>query len=206
MTKFMKNKKCCLPRLRGLPHSYPLSLSPCPFLRRGFALIELITVLAILSLLIATALGGYFAWNQTSALRGATDLTLSSLNRARQFAITHRVETHFKCENVYPSNFAPTATLYVYTNSPLGEPVYITLPQALPKGATLDAPPQYMDHGTGFSVALVSFFPSGRPEIHPDWFSDDGNIPLVITLERPNAITRTNLIDILTGHVRPVPR
>ena len=166
--------------------------------RRGFSLIELITVLTIFTLLAAIALGSYFAWNQTAALRGATDLTLSSLNRARQFAITHRVETEFCIDN-YLDPESPTplpkdgSEIFIYTNS------VQMFSQKLPRNIYFDA------NFTGGTGRIVSFFfqPNGR--VFPDPYIEfsDENFQITITFRRgPNETTRTILIDPLTGHAR----
>ena len=171
--------------------------------RRGFSLVELITVLAILTFLIATAVGSYFAWNQTSALRGATDLTLSGLNRARQFAITHRVDTYFNYQNHWDENGRQTARAMfnIQTNGVDGfvsiapdshYPVNIQIMVDIPNHTLMDA------------AGGICFKPNGRFSAWDQTAVINDETSIYIYLVRgTNTITRTILLDPLTGHARP---
>ena len=173
--------------------------------RRGFSLVELITVLAILTFLIATAVGSYFAWNQTSALRGATDLTLSGLNRARQFAITHRVDTYFFYNNYLDDDGRQTSrTIFnIQTNGVDGfvsiapdshYPVNIQIMVDIPHHAQMDA------------AGGICFKPNGRFSAWDQTaFINDETIVYIYLNHGPNtlALTPTILLDPLTGHARP---
>jgi len=173
---------------------------------RAFTLIELITVMSILAFLIATAVGAYFAWNQTSALRGATDLTLSGLHRARQFAITQRVDTYVYFESFPFGQTGPrdgNAFFTLRTNAADNLPLEPCLMrQDFPRNIL------FSFNGEQELDFVFYFKPNGRPYYGDDTrFEEDQNaIHLHLLRGGTNTVTQTILIDPLTGVARPIPR
>ncbi|MCL1887482.1 MAG: type II secretion system GspH family protein [Kiritimatiellaeota bacterium] len=176
-----------------------LSHQPC----KGFTLIELINVLGIMVFLMAIAVGSYMAWNQTSALRGAADLTLSGLNRARQFAVTHRVDTLVWMQNAEGNTLTNRAFFAICTNTVeeiKGDVIIVSfqyLPVNISYGHPDDAP------------RFLCFKSNGR--VHDNALendlvdlNDDGEITLDLCLRRGQTfVTQTLVLDPLTGHARP---
>ncbi len=170
--------------------------------RRAFSLIELITVLTIFSLLIAISVGTYYAWNQTAALRGATDLTLSGLTRARQYAITQRVPTYFYFTNANPRRAYFAARTNSITDA--RERIDIEPPRYLPLNITLQIfPSEYS--ASPHDDAYFYFKPNGRPYNEHDDTPFDDDLSIILTRGATN-LTQTIRIDPLTGHARAVPR
>jgi len=62
--------------------------------RRGFTLLELLTVMAIMLLLMGMTLGTYYGFTRSAGMQGATSNLRATLYEARQFAVTHRRRTH----------------------------------------------------------------------------------------------------------------
>ena len=184
------------------PRVPPSSFRLQPF--SAFTLVELITVLTIISFLVATAVGAYFAWNKASALRGAADLTLSGLGRARQFAITHRVDTFVCMDNA--TSLTNRTFFIICTNAgdsvEIPRHIAVAPPQPLPAGVFFDNPDR-----------LLCFKPRGcvAPETMADWDAgDDGEIIITLILQRGEpgggGVHQTLRLDPLTGHARPEPR
>jgi len=176
---------------------------------RGFTLIELITVMSILTFLIATAVGAYFAWNQTSALRGATDLTLAGLHRARQFAIAHRVDTYvvFECETpAEPGQWNINSFFSLSTNASSNasvfDPVAIAPRKDLPRNISFSL------NGGGELPFALYFNSSGRPYYEDGTRFEEDQNAVFLHLQRggTNFITRAIYIDPLTGVARPQGR
>jgi prepilin-type N-terminal cleavage/methylation domain-containing protein len=62
--------------------------------RRGFTLLELLTVMAIMLLLMGMALGAYHGFLRGAAIGSAVANVRGVLTSARQFAVTHRCRTY----------------------------------------------------------------------------------------------------------------
>ena len=67
-----------------------------PSKKEGFTLLELLTVMAIMFILMAMALGAYFGFVRGSAVSGGMDNISKVLSLARQHAVTHRTRTYVR--------------------------------------------------------------------------------------------------------------
>ncbi len=63
--------------------------------RRGYTLIELISVAALATLLLALAVGGYHTWTRDHGVEAAQRMVLSTLHRARAHALARNMETRW---------------------------------------------------------------------------------------------------------------
>jgi prepilin-type N-terminal cleavage/methylation domain-containing protein len=108
----------CRP-LSTLRHSAVRHSSICGFsnLRSGFTVIELVGVLAILAILLASIVGAYLGWGQAGAVDGAANMVVSSLARARELAITRRDTTGMVCGNTAIPGHAARGFFVLFTNS-----------------------------------------------------------------------------------------
>jgi Tfp pilus assembly protein FimT len=62
-------------------------------------MIELVGVLAILTILLASIVGAYRGWGQAAAVDGAANMLAAGLSRARELAITRRDPSGIICGN-----------------------------------------------------------------------------------------------------------
>ena len=73
-----------------------------PSLSPAFTTIELLCVMAIAMILLGIALASSMDWGRGIGMRTSSTNTRSSLDTARQWAITHRISTDWICTNDYP--------------------------------------------------------------------------------------------------------
>lgn len=85
------------------------------FRNGGFTLIEMLAVMGIMALMLAITLTSYFDWSKTSAMRGSLWNVKSSLEHARQWAVTHRTRTTWLCANTPGLN--PVGCYVISTNT-----------------------------------------------------------------------------------------
>jgi prepilin-type N-terminal cleavage/methylation domain-containing protein len=67
--------------------------------RSGFTLIEMLAVLVIIGVFVVIALPAFTNLNRSAALPGALRQIANEASLARQYAITHRVQTELKITN-----------------------------------------------------------------------------------------------------------
>jgi prepilin-type N-terminal cleavage/methylation domain-containing protein len=65
----------------------------------GFTLVELLSVMAIMTIVLSIAVGAAMDWGRGTGMRGAARNVKSSLDLARQWAMTRGVTTTFLCGN-----------------------------------------------------------------------------------------------------------
>jgi Tfp pilus assembly protein FimT len=87
--------------------------------RAGFTVIELVGVITILAILLASIVGSYLGWGRAGALDGASGALLSGLAQAREIAITQRETVGVICGNTAPPGRAARGyfVLAVVTNA-----------------------------------------------------------------------------------------
>lgn len=83
----------------------------------GFTMIELVGVLTILVILLASIVGAYLGWGQAGAIDGATDMLTSGLAHARELAITRRDSTGIICGNATMPGHAARGYFVLVRNS-----------------------------------------------------------------------------------------
>lgn len=110
---------------RGRPPStHDISRSGGPAASRaasaGFTLIEVVSVLAIVSAMLAIVLGAYAGWARAGNIGAAANLVSSALDHAREQAITQRRVARIVCQNVSVSGRPATGQieLLLSTNEP----------------------------------------------------------------------------------------
>ncbi len=64
--------------------------------RRGFTLLELLTVMAIMVIVMSIAGASYYGLSRGAAMRGSVSNLTTALSLARQFAVVHRNKTYVK--------------------------------------------------------------------------------------------------------------
>jgi prepilin-type N-terminal cleavage/methylation domain-containing protein len=68
--------------------------------RAGFTLVEMLAVVTIMAIMMAIAVGAFMSFGRGAGLRGSTMNVQTSLNLARQRAITYREKTLFAYGNL----------------------------------------------------------------------------------------------------------
>lgn len=80
--------------------SHLLRRSAAPLSHAGYTLLEMVAVLALMTVLLTLAVGAYLGWGQAHALNAAESLLLTGLTRAREFAVTQRRDTTLTATNL----------------------------------------------------------------------------------------------------------
>src|SRR5437016_12609708 len=83
--------------MKTLPFQAPMILLTTD--KRAFTLIELLTVIVIIGILLGVALPVMTRLSKSSGLQSAIRQVSNSTSLARQFAITHRVQTQLVLSN-----------------------------------------------------------------------------------------------------------
>jgi prepilin-type N-terminal cleavage/methylation domain-containing protein len=104
----------------------------------GFTLIELLAVMGIMVLMMALSMGAFMDWTRNSGMKGCVLNIKSTLNGARQLAITRRVRTTV----YYGNSKGIPAVGYYYASNRLEGVIGQT--NWLARGVQFDlAPPNY---------------------------------------------------------------
>lgn len=189
-----------------LPPSTIHPLPPRPTAATGirsansFTLIELISVLAIISVLFTLALGAYLGWTRASGIDQAANLVATALQNARELAITQNQNMQLACTNLPAADGRLERGCFtLYSVSASNEPC-----QALP---SVRLPPNIrFDNDT---PARVEFHADGTVSRDPADPSNRSDLCLRIALVSPSpAHSLTNVVEVyyLTGRVRIKPR
>ena len=83
--------------------------------RRGFTIIELVSVLAIIVVMLSIALGSYSGWTRAAGIDAAANLTATIFGHARDLAITQGVNAQVTCSNTTATGRAPCGMISVCT-------------------------------------------------------------------------------------------
>ena len=92
--------------------------------RQAFTLIELMAVLVIMVIIMGVAVGGFLSWGKSAGMRGSVLNVKSSMDLARQRAITFRERTTFTYGNT--TNF-PIRGWYTVKRPAKGNPSVLKL-------------------------------------------------------------------------------
>ncbi len=103
--------------------------------RRGFTLIEMLAVMAIMAILMAIAVAAYVDWGRGAAMRGAVLNVQCALINARQWTITYNARTTFTYGNTISPASGSQQGYYTLTNSVQG---IIGSTNCLPEGVIFD--------------------------------------------------------------------
>ena len=121
---------------------------------RGFTIIELVSVLAIIVVMLSIALGSYSGWARASSIDVAANLTATILGHARELAITRQVDTQVLCSNITVTGRAPCGIISVMAP---GDDTNATVVLVMPANA--------LPSGIGFGFLLAA----GQSLVfHPD--------------------------------------
>lgn len=182
-------------------HPLPLRPTAATGIRSAsaFSLIELISVLAIISVLFTLALGAYLGWTRASGIDQAANLVATVLQNAREQSIAQNQNMHLACTNLPAMDGRPERGYFTLYSAGTNNDLCQALPSVrLPPNVRFDTP------------MVVEFRPDGTVT-RPDLFdpSDRSDSFLRIALASPSpSHSLTNIIEVyyLTGRVRIKPR
>ncbi|NLB14906.1 MAG: hypothetical protein GX826_12975 [Gammaproteobacteria bacterium] len=117
--------------------------------RSGYTLIELISVAALATVLIALAVAGYHTWTRDTAVDAAQTQVRAMLERARGYALAHSVETRF---SAVQRDSARSDALVIHSRTNATSP-WLTI-------ITTNALPNWIVFGTGKEQATKIIFRS----------------------------------------------
>lgn len=182
--------------------------------RRGFSILELATVLAILILIIGASTGAFLGWQHAAAIRGAEDQVTAALSHARQYAIANRTTTGLAMGLTNAPGYPSRVFCVAFTNDSdvassltldFDRRVHVSKVAFLPLRTTVSVTNYWPDSG-GDGPFVVGFLPDGRTQ--PDLDSDPVLVVVGVTRgseAKGTETRRTIRLDPLTGipHNRP---
>jgi len=169
--------------------------------RKGFTILELASVLAILLLIIGATTGAFLGWQHGAAVRGAEDQIYAALSNARQLAILRRMPVGLALGvTTNAPGYPPRGYCFAFTNdvnTPVSETAFLPLRSSL----TVSNAWETFDPDLGPFV--IRFLPDGRTQ--PDLDSDPVVVTIGITRNNGTSISRSIRLDPLTGIPRSQP-
>jgi len=174
----------------------PAPSSRRPVRRSAFTLIELVSVLAIVVVLLAIALGSYYGWTRAAGIDTAANLTATVCTQARELAITQLIRAEVTCSNLTPVGRAPCGVLAVYTFDTNDTPILAMPANQLPSGICF--------RFTNLTEQAVVFLPDGTasaPENHATRI-------VVVSQAGDSGHTLARIVEVnpVTGRPRVLPR
>jgi Tfp pilus assembly protein FimT len=169
--------------------------------RKGFTILELASVLAILLLIIGATTGAFLGWQQGAAVRGAEDQVYAALSNARQLAILRRMPVGLALGvTTNAPGYPPRGYCFAFTNDDFN--ARISEIAFLPLRSSLTVSNAWETIDPDLDPFVIRFLPDGRTQ--PDLDSD----PVVVTIgiTRNGASTSRHIrLDPLTGIPRSKP-
>jgi Tfp pilus assembly protein FimT len=107
-------------------------------LRSAYTLIELVSVTALATILIALAVAGYHTWTRDTAVEAGQQRLQSALIRARSYALAHRVETRCLAVLQDPATARSDAIAVEYRHSTTSAWQLVSQTNALPNWVVYD--------------------------------------------------------------------
>jgi len=168
--------------------------------RKGFSVLELASVLAILLLIIGAATGAFLGWQHGAAVRGAEDQVHAALAHARQFALTRRVATGLALGMTNAPGYPSRVYLVAFTNATreldYTEGVNVSEVSWLPLRSRVSVSNAWQTFDADAGPFVVRFLPDGRTQPSLD------SAPAVVTIgvTRNGTLTSRDIrLDPLTG-------
>lgn len=172
-----------------------------PAASRAMTLIELVAVLALMSLLITMGTLAFHAWTRSGGVRTAQNQVLAGVSGARQLALTHRAYGRFSAVNL---DGRGAFSLYVITNAHDHAGTYVEMPVGqtnhLPRGIIfVDGS---LDQEVDAEQSLdLHFRPDGGGFGGDDYWPQYRRLIVIAEAGRPGAMQATVVVHRLTGHV-----
>ena len=162
--------------------------------RKGFSILELASVLAILLLIIGATTGAFLGWQHGAAVRGAEDQVYAALSNARQIAILRRMPVGLALGvTTNAPGYPPRGYFFTFTNdldTPVSETAFLPLRSSLTVSYAGET--NNPDLGPG----IIQFLPDGRTQ--PDL--DSGPVVVTVGITRNGTSTSRGIrLDPLTG-------
>lgn len=123
--------------------------------KRGFTLIELVIVMALVGILLAVALPQYISWRKGAAYNNAAYQVMGALRQARSQAVSekreHRVEFDVSAGRYQLTRKDPITNLYEIVQNETGFPPEVKLRANADCAGTADVNFTFASDGTGSS-------------------------------------------------------
>jgi type II secretory pathway pseudopilin PulG len=169
--------------------------------RKGFSILELASVLAILLLILGATMGAFLGWQHGAAVRGAEDQVYAALSNARQIAILRRMPVGLALGvTTNAPGYPPRGYCFAFTNdfnTPVSETAF------LPLRSFLSVSNAWETIHPDLGPFVIQVLPDGRTQTHLD--SDPVVVTIGITRNGGTSTSRSIRLDPLTGIPRSPP-
>ena len=170
--------------------------------RKGFSILELASVLAILLFIIGATTGAFLGWQHGAAVRGAEDQIYATLSNARQLAILRRMPVGLALGvTTNAPGYPPRGYCFAFTNDNSDTPISETA--FLPLRSSLTVSNAWETFDPVLGPFVIRFLPDGRTQ--PDLDSDPVVVTIGITRNNGASTSRGIRLDPLTGIPRSQP-